>query len=30
LKRAPTSSVGAMAACHAVEERRLTPVLDAA
>jgi len=30
LKRAPTSGAGAMAACHAVEEGRLSPVLDAA
>ena len=30
LKRAPTSGAGAMAACHAVEEGRLSPVLDTA
>jgi peptide/nickel transport system ATP-binding protein len=30
LKRAPAPGASAMAACHAVEEGRLTPVLDAA
>ena len=30
LKRAPAPGASAMAACHAVEEGRLTPILDAA
>jgi hypothetical protein len=30
LKRAPAPGASAMAACHAIEEGRLTPILDAA